>query len=142
MKYLDTNVIIYAIENNSKYGNKCKNILEQIQNKKLEVCCSIMVLIEILNVLNKINHIFEKENKEILKIEDNIDAILNLPIVWYDLNFLIIKHASKYDFKISTMDFIHVATMELNSTFEIISADSDFYKISFIKRIDPLEFKI
>ena len=30
MKYLDTNVIIYAIENNSKYGNKCKNILEQI----------------------------------------------------------------------------------------------------------------
>ena len=35
MKYLDTNVIIYAIENDIKYGRKCKEILEAIQHQKL-----------------------------------------------------------------------------------------------------------
>ena len=69
MKYLDTNVIVYAIESHPKYGNKCKNILQNIQDKKLEACCSVMVLVELLNVLNKINKILEKDNTFIYEVE-------------------------------------------------------------------------
>lgn len=140
MKYLDTNIIIYAIENDNKYGQKCKEILEAIQNQKLEVCCSILILVEVLNVLCKINKVLEKEDKKLLNIENNINAILSLPILWYDLDFLIIKHSSKYNFKVSGVDYIHIATIDLNCVSEIISADQELDKIPFLKRIDPLKF--
>ncbi|MBI2148385.1 type II toxin-antitoxin system VapC family toxin [Candidatus Woesearchaeota archaeon] len=141
MIYLDTNIIIYAIENNYKYGKKCKEILEKIQYCKIEACCSILVLVEVINVLCKINKILGKENKNKLNIQDNINAILSLPIIWYDLSFLIIKHSSNYNFKVSGVDYIHVATMEVNSVFEVISADEELDKIPFLKRIDPIKFE-
>ncbi len=137
MKYLDTNIIIYAIENHPKYGKKCKEILQQIQRRKLEVCSSILVLVEVLNVLTKLKRTF-KDNE--LDIEGSINALLSLPIVWYELSFPVIKHSSKYDFKVSGVDYIHIATMELNSVFEILSADKELDRVSFIKRVDPLDF--
>ena len=35
MKYLDTNIIVYAIENHPKFGKECKKILKEIQNSRL-----------------------------------------------------------------------------------------------------------
>lgn len=137
MKYLDTNIIIYAIENHPEYGKKCKEILQQIQRRKLEVCSSILVLVEVLNVLTKLKRTF-KDNE--LDIEGSINALLSLPIVWYELSFPVIKHSSRYDFKVSGVDYIHIATMELNSVFEILSADKELDRVSFIKRVDPLDF--
>lgn len=141
MIYLDTNIIIYAIENHIKYGEKCKKILQLVQDNKLKVCCSILVLVEVINVLNKINKSLAKDGLK-LNIGENIDALLTLPITWHDLNFLILKHSAKYDFNISGADYSHIATMEINSVYEIITADSDFDKVPFVKRIDPFEFTI
>ncbi len=140
MKYLDTNVIIYAIENDSKYGEKCKKILLDIEQKKLKVCTSMLILVEFINVLNKINKILKTEEKEELNIKKNIEALLSLPITWFDLNLLIIKKASEYDYNISAVDYVHIATIEINGIKEIITADEEFDKINFIKRIDPLEY--
>jgi predicted nucleic acid-binding protein len=36
LKYLDTNVIVYAIENHPKYGERCRKILEDIEGEKLK----------------------------------------------------------------------------------------------------------
>lgn len=36
MIYLDTNVIIYAIENHPVYGKKCKDVLKDIEEGKLK----------------------------------------------------------------------------------------------------------
>ena len=80
--------------------------------------------------------------KEKLNIRKNIDAILSLPIKWIELDFAIIRRASEYQFKVSGIDYIHVASMELNLVNEIISADEELNKIDFIKRIDPLTFKV
>lgn len=140
MKYLDTNIIVYAVENHPVYGKACKEILSNIENGKIEVCSSILVLVEFLNVLMKINRLLKKENKKTVDLKMNIDAVLSLPIVWFDLNFLLIKHASEYDFDVSGVDYIHVATMELNGVYEILSADKELDKVSFIKRIDPLSY--
>lgn len=137
MKYLDTNVIIYAIENHPEYGAACKKILQNIQSKNLSVASSMLVLIEIISVLNKINKILKKEGKELLNIKDNIDAILALPIVWFDINFFIIKRAAEYSYNMAGADYIHLASMESNSIIEIISVDEEFDKISSIKRINP-----
>ena len=140
MKYLDTNLVIYALENHPVYGEACKEILTHIENGKIEVCSSILVLVEFLNVLTKINRLLKRENKKTVDLRKNIDAVLSLPIVWYDLDFFLIKRASEYDFYVSGVDYIHVATMELNGVHEILSADKELDKVSFIKRTDPLSY--
>ena len=140
MKYLDTNVIIYAIESHPKYGEKCKNVLKAIESAELEVCASTLVLVEVINVLCKLNRILEEAGKEKLNIRKNIDAVLSLPIKWIELDFAIIRRASEYKFKVSGIDYVHVASMELNLVDEVISADEELDKIGFIKRIDPLTF--
>ncbi len=140
MSYLDTNVIIYAIENHPKYGKKCKQILEDIESEKLRAECSIIVLVEVINVLKKLNKTLKTHKNPPLDLRKNIDAILSLPITWMDLNFSVIRKSSEYDYNISGVDCVHIATMELNSIKKILSADTDFDEIDFIKRIDPLEY--
>jgi len=141
VKYLDTNVIIYAIESHPKYGEKCRDILKAVENAELEVCASTLILVEVINVLCKLNRILEEGQKEKLNVGKNIDAILSLPIKWIELDFAIIRRASEYQFKVSGIDYIHAASMELSLVNEVISADKDLDKIDFIKRIDPLTFR-
>lgn len=138
MDYLDTNIIIYAIENHPKYGSDCRKILQDIESERLKVCSSMLVLIETINVLTKINKILKKEGKEELDIKMNIDAILSLPITWFDINFLIIKKAAEYTYNISGVDYVHISTMELNSIKKIISLDEELDKVEFIKRINSV----
>ena len=141
MKYLDTNIIVYAIENHPKFGKECKKILKEIQNSRLEVGCSMLVLIELINVLKKINKKLREDGGKNLDIKKNIDAILSLPIIWFDIGIIVIKRASEYDFNVTGVDYIHISTMELNSINEIITADKDFDKVSIVRRLDPLQFK-
>lgn len=140
MKYLDANVIIYAIENHPKYGKNCKNILKAVESAELEVYASTLILVEVINVLCKLNRVLEKRGEKKLNIRKNIDAILSLPIKWIEPDFAIIRRASEYEFKVSGIDCVHVASMELNLVDEIISADEELDKIGFVKRIDPSAF--
>lgn len=140
MIYVDTNVFIYAIENHPKYGEACKKILFDIESEKIKSSASVLVLVEIINVLTKINKILKKQEKKPLDIKKNIDAILSLPLTWFDLDFLIIKKASEYTYGVTGVDYVHIATMDINSVTEIISADDELDKIKFIKRIDPKEY--
>ena len=139
--YLDTNVIIYSIENHPKYGRACTKILSDIENETLQVSSSMLVLIETINVVQKLNKILKSEGKKQLKIRDNIDAILSLPITWLDINFPVIRRASEYDYKISGVDYIHIASMEINGIKKIISADDELDKVDLVKRIDPLKYQ-
>jgi len=141
MIYIDTNIFIYAIENHPEYGEDCKRILLEVEKGKLKVCASILVLVEIINVLTKMNKIIEKRGRKPLDIRKNIDAILSLPIVWFDLTFLVIKRASEYTYPITGVDYVHIATMEINLVWEVISADKELDKIKFITRMDPKEYK-
>ncbi|MEA2089719.1 MAG: type II toxin-antitoxin system VapC family toxin [Thermoproteota archaeon] len=141
MKYLDTNIIIYAIENHPTYGKPCKKILKQIEQKKLKVATSMLTLVETLNVLHKINKELKKKSKKELNINKNINALLSLPIEWIDLSFYIIRRASEYDYPVNPVDYIHISSMELNSITEVISADQDLDKVNLIKRKNLLDFE-
>ncbi len=140
MIYVDTNVIIYAVANDAKYGAACKRILLDLETDKLKACASVLVLVETINVLTKINKLLNVAGKAELDIRKNIDAILSLPIVWFDLNFLVIKRAAEYKYKVSGVDYVHIASMELNSVSELISADKEIDKVGAIKRVDPLKY--
>ncbi len=140
MRYVDSNIFIYAITNNEKYGGFCKKILLDIEDEKLKACASVLILVEIFNSLSKINKELKKDSKKTLDIKQNIDAILSYQITWFELEFLTIKKAAEYLYNIASTDYFHLATMELNSIKEIISADIELDKVEFIKRIDPLEY--
>lgn len=140
MIYLDTNVLVYAIENHPKYGKTCKKILEDIENDRLKVSASVLVLVELINVLVKLNKILEKQRRRTLSIRENIEAVLSLPITWIDLEFLVIEKASEYTFDINGVDYIHLASMELNSITEILSADRDLDTVKTLRRIDPMNY--
>ena len=140
MMYVDTNVIIYAVANDAKYGAACKRILLDLETGKLKACASVLILVETINVLTKINKLLNSAGKAELDIRKNIDAILSLPIIWFDLNFLVIKRAAEYKYKVSGVDYVHIASMELNSVSELISGDKELDKVSAIKRVDPLKY--
>ncbi len=141
MIYIDTNVFIYAIENHPKYGERCKKILQDIEDNRIKAAGSVLVLVECLNVLNKLNKELKQSTGKQLDIGMNIAAIESLPITWLDLNLAIIERAAEYNHAINAIDYIHLATMELNQITEIASADVDLDKVRWADRIDPLEYQ-
>ena len=141
MIYIDTNVFIYAIENHPKYGERCKKILEDLMHEKIKLAASVLVLVEVINVLGRLNKELHGNGSKELNISMNISAIESLPIVWLDLNLPIIERAAEYTYKINAVDYIHLASMELNQINEIISADADLDKAKWVSRIDPLRYK-
>ena len=136
MRYIDTNIIIYAIEKHPKYGQNCRIILEDILKGILDAWCSELILVEVLSVLTKLNEPLRKK----IDIRKNIDALLSLPINWIELNHSIIRRAAEYKLKVNTVDYVHIASMELMSIKTILSADRDLDKVKIIKRIDPLDY--
>lgn len=140
MMYLDTNIFVYAIENHPEYGKKAKRILEDAEKGKIKGCASMLVLVELLNVLNKINRVLRDSGKKELDLKEMITAIESIPITWFDLNFLIMEKAAEYSYKVNAIDYIHIATMELNSVREIASADRNLDRVDIVKRIDPIGY--
>lgn len=139
--YIDTNVFVYAIENHPKYGKSCARILSDLHGKKIQGSSSVLVLVELINGLAKLNRVLSSKRENKLIIEDNIAAVLSLPITWIDLDIRIIETASAYDFPVNGVDYVHIASMNTNSITEILSADRELDKVKSITRIDPLDYK-
>ncbi len=137
MIYIDTNVIGYAIENHPKYGNVCKKVLLDIQEGSIKACSSFLVLIELINVLSKINRSLPGKR---IDIRRSIEAVLSLPFVWLDISTFTIERASEYTYNVSGADYMHIALMEINMVNSIISADKELDKVDIINRIDPLNY--
>jgi len=140
MRYLDTNVIVYAIENHPKYGKKCKEILENIEAGKEKVCSSLMALVEIIGVLVRINRVLKRRKEKELDVRKNVDALLSLPIDWVDLSLVVIRRAAEYRYPIAGTDYVHLASAELYGAEEVLSADEELDKVPWVKRIDPLDY--
>ena len=141
MIYVDTNVFVYAIENHPKFGASCKKILEDVQEGRLEAACSVLVLVELINVLKKVNDTLSTERKSTLNVGANIEAVMSLPVTWLDLDFLVIERASSYSYDVGGIDYVHISSMELNSITEIISADRELDRIRILTRVDPVEYR-
>ncbi len=138
MKYIDTNVIIYALEEDSKYSEKCRKILKEIEEKKLGGGISILSMVEIIHVLHKHKHVLTPGKN--IDMGGIVAAIESIGLEWFDLGFAVIERAAKYDYNLGGADRVHLATMDINSITEIISEDKDFDGIPSIKRIDPLDY--
>ena len=129
MKALDTNVILFHILKDSKFGKKASEIIEKI-DKGEEVFIPLPVLKETLFAL--LRH--GKELQEIIEIFAAFQKD-NIRVVEDDFYIFIqgLELADKY--KIGPTDGIIVSTMLKHGVKDIYSNDADFDKVPEIKRI-------
>jgi len=73
-------------------------------------------------------------------VKEEVRAIFSLGLEIYPLDPTDVREAAEIyaETGISPYDCVHVATMRKNSLNEIISADKEFDKIPWVKRLDPL----
>ncbi|MGC8896275.1 MAG: type II toxin-antitoxin system VapC family toxin [Candidatus Bathyarchaeia archaeon] len=134
--YIDSNVFFYAKILDRQYGGACAEILNKIEKDELRAATSTLVIVELANALSKYGLSDE--------VKDVVDAIFSLNMSIFEVDPLDVRTAANvYDeFRISPYDCVHIAIMKRASIREIISADKDFDKITWIRRLDPKNFKI
>lgn len=135
--YIDTNIVIYAISQDSKYGSGCTSWLERINKQEISAEASVLLLTECLHVLKSLNKIAVKKARKSIDIRMSLNAIMSIPIKWLELTPLVVLRASEFNYPLATGDALHIASMELNGITEILSADKEIDKVPGIQRIDP-----
>ena len=134
--FIDSNVFFYAKILDKEYGDLCAKILRKMERGELKAATSTLVIVELANALRKYGL-----SREVRAV---VDAVFSLDIQIFEVDPLDVRVAAQIfeEFKISPYDCVHVAVMRRAGIEEIISADKDFDKIAWIRRLDPKNFKI
>ena len=129
MNYLDSNLVIYAMLDETDIGDWTRKVLENVQNEKMSACTSFLTFDEVFYKVNKI-----KGTEIALK---NLEAFLTMPnmrffnvddsVIWRSLELI-------REYKILPRDAIHAATALIAGAETIYSEDGDFDKIKGMKR--------
>lgn len=129
--YLDSNVFFYAKIMDRVFGKSCSTVLRRVVSNELEASTSVLVPIEVANALRKYG--LTKE------VADEVRAIFSLGIEIYSIDAADAREAAEIysESNISPYDCLHAAIMRKNGLKEIISADKDFDRLTWLKRLDP-----
>lgn len=129
MNYLDSNLIIYAILDDTETGEWSRKILERVQNAQMPGCTSILTFDEVYYKVNKVRGIDVAVK--------NTTAFLSMPnLRFININDIIIWKALELikEYHILPRDAIHASTALIEGAEIIISQDVDFDKIKGLKR--------
>jgi len=132
--FIDSNIFFYAKIMDKEYGKECARVLNEIAKGRLKAITSSLAIIELANALRKYG--LSGEAKKV------VDAIFSLDIQIFSVDSIDIRNAAEIFDKtrISPYDCTHLAVMKKAKINKIISADNEFEKISWIKRVDPKDF--
>jgi predicted nucleic acid-binding protein len=136
--YLDANVAVYAVSNDSRYGTACAQWLKRIERGAVTAESSPLTLVECLHAFKNLNRILAKRRRGSIDIPRSIGALLSLPVRWLDLTPAVLLRASEYTTAVTAGDAVHLASMELHGVLEILSADAGFDRFANVRRRDPL----
>ncbi len=130
-QYIDSNVFFYAKIRDRVYGSACSTILRKIVSGELEAATSALVLVEVANAMRKYG--FESE------VAKEVRAICSLRIDLCAIDASDVQEATDIyeEVEISPYDCLHAAVMRRYGLKEIVSADKDFDRIKWLKRLDP-----
>lgn len=130
MNYLDSNLVIYAILDETETGEWSRDVLERVQNGDMSACTSFLTFDEVYYKVNKV-----KGTDIAVK---NLEAFLTMPnlrfinvddsVVWKALELI-----RKY--KILPRDAIHASSALIAGAEIIYSQDNDFDNITGLKRM-------
>jgi len=140
---IDTNILVYANNENSPFHSKCKELVEKAVNGAIPAAVSIQNLIELYAVITdkkRVEHplppIKAKELLEFYKNNENIHVIVSTSETLTTITELIAKHKPKAQ---SIFDYLLVATMMDNNIHDIYTVNTDhFIPFSSIKAINPI----
>jgi uncharacterized protein len=129
--YIDSNVFFYAKIMDRVFGEPCSRILTDVSSGNLQASTSALVPIEVANALRKYG--LAKD------IVEEVRAISSIGLEIYTLDQTdALEAAEIYGATgISPYDCLHAAVMKKNGLSEIISADKEFEKVPWMKRLDP-----
>jgi len=129
--FLDSNLFFYAKIQDREYGQPCGDILRKVEEGRLKAITSVLAILEFANALRKYG--LGNEVKQV------VDAAFSMDIEIHDIDPYDVRSAMNIfdEFRISPYDCIHAAIMKRTGTRSMISADKDFDKITWIKRLDP-----
>lgn len=131
--YVDTNIFVYSALAHPVYGKACKQIIDDIQDEKIEAHCGFLVPIELLGSLTRI----DSEKAAIA-----LSAFFSLPINMIPIDQRVLMDAAEItvDSGVS-YDSVHAACMHKEDLGTIITEDiTDWKKIRGVKIIRPLEY--
>jgi predicted nucleic acid-binding protein len=129
LNYFDSNIIIYAILDDTEKGEWARDVLEKVQNEKMPACTSFLTFDEVFYKLKTV-----LGNDEALK---NIEAFLTMPNMRFiDVNESVIWRALELirEYKLLPRDGIHASTAFIAGADSIYSEDMDFDRIRGLKR--------
>jgi hypothetical protein len=132
--FIDSNVFFYAKIMDRVFGEPCSEILGSIASGDVQASTSALVPIEVANALRKFG--LAKE------VADEVRAIFSLGLEVYPIDPTDVRDAAEIyaDSGISPYDCVHAATMRRNGIGEIISADREFDRITWLRRLDPVSW--
>ena len=115
--YVDTNIYVYAIIHHPTFGNLCENVLIDIGRRLYEFHGSLLVAMELLGSLSKIDPYIAKK-----ALED----YFALPLTLLSLNEEVLRFASIIN-EVANIryDAVHAAVMLLNGISTIVTNDVD-----------------
>jgi len=129
--YIDSNILFYAKIMDREYGEDCARILSLISKGELQAATSSLAVIELANALRKYGLSDQ--------VADVVDAVFSLDFQIIQVDPTDVRNAMEIfdEFRISPYDCTHVAVMKKAATNTIVSADRDFEKVTWVRRIDP-----
>jgi predicted nucleic acid-binding protein len=139
---IDTNILVYANNEDSKFHAVCKSLVEKAVNGKIKTVVSVQNLIELYAVITdqrRVEHplspIKAKQLIEFYK-SSHIRVVVPLAQTVDTVTKLIEKHGPKSQ---SVFDYLLVATMLDNGVHGIYTANSEHFKhFDSVKVINPI----
>ncbi len=129
MNYLDSNLIIYAMLDETVVGDWARELLGKVQKGKLTACTSFLTFDEVFYKVNKM-----KGNDTALR---NLEAFLTMANVRFlEVNDAVIWRALEIirEYHVLPRDAIHAATAFIAGVETIYSEDTDFDKVKGLRR--------
>lgn len=129
MNYFDSNLIIYAMLDETQIGEWARELLERVQTEKMTACTSFLTFDEVFYKVNKV-----KGSGVAIK---NIEAFLTMSnFRFIEVNDCVIWKALELirGYHLLPRDAIHAATAFIAGAQTIFSEDTDFDDIPGLKR--------
>lgn len=129
MNYFDSNLIIYAMLDETKTGEWARELLERVQTEKMTACTSFLTFDEVFYKVNKVKGSgMAIKNIEAFLTMSNFRFIeVNDGVIWKALELIRGYH-------LLPRDAIHAATAFIAGAQTIFSEDTDFDDIPGLKR--------
>lgn len=136
--FLDVNVFMYAAGKPHPYKDACVRIISDVENRRLNAAINTEIVQELLYRYSMIGVATQgvQLSRHVLKLPLTV-----LPVTETDVRDAIDLFEQYHPTGLKPRDAIHAATLRQHDIRSMISADKDFDVLTFLTRIDPLDYR-